>query len=94
MDARTSKVASSPEMERKSPKVYDKKKEGEIQLIASLPKPQSLPAHQLFKDKRKVFQVMCAVTLLTGFFMLLLTLNVNSHVCYRLVTDRGKIEKT
>ncbi|WAR18521.1 MOK-like protein [Mya arenaria] len=31
----------------------NKKKESEIQIIASLPKPQSLPAHQLFKDKRK-----------------------------------------
>ncbi|XP_052769135.1 MAPK/MAK/MRK overlapping kinase-like isoform X2 [Mya arenaria] len=34
----------------------NKKKESEIQIIASLPKPQSLPAHQLFKDKRKVYQ--------------------------------------
>ena len=36
---------------------YDKKKESELHIIASLPKPQSLPAHQLFKDKRKVYQV-------------------------------------
>lgn len=40
-----------------SPKL-EKKKDSEIHLIASLPKPQSLPAHQLFKDKRKVYQVM------------------------------------
>ena len=39
----------------------DKKKEAEVHIIASLPKPQSLPAHQLFKDKRKVYQVMRAV---------------------------------
>ena len=39
----------------------DKKKEAEVHIIASLPKPQSLPAHQLFKDKRKVYQVMSAV---------------------------------
>lgn len=50
----------SPAVEktRVSPK-HEKKpstKEPEIQLIGSLPKPQSLPAHQLFKDKRKVYQ--------------------------------------
>ncbi|XP_060583138.1 MAPK/MAK/MRK overlapping kinase-like isoform X2 [Ruditapes philippinarum] len=38
-----------------SPKM-EKKKDSELHIIASLPKPQSLPAHQLFKDKRKVYQ--------------------------------------
>ena len=53
---------------------YDKKKDSELHLIASLPKPQSLPAHQLFKDKRKVYQVykidvVCWFLLISGLLL-------------------------
>lgn len=57
-------TTTSTRVEDKSPMPKldkDKKKETEVHIIASLPKPQSLPAHQLFKDKRKVYQVTCAV---------------------------------
>lgn len=46
----------TPDNETSRSEVYEKKKDSELHLIASLPKPQSLPAHQLFKDKRKVYQ--------------------------------------
>ncbi|XP_052275642.1 MAPK/MAK/MRK overlapping kinase-like isoform X5 [Dreissena polymorpha] len=46
---KTEEELPSPKLE----KPVDKKKEAEVHIIASLPKPQSLPAHQLFKDKRK-----------------------------------------
>ena len=57
-------VAATKEDGSPSPRLdkENKKKDAEVHIIASLPKPQSLPAHQLFKDKRKVYQVTCAVT--------------------------------
>ena len=54
-------------MEKSKGDNYEKKKDSEIHLLASLPKPQSLPAHQLFKDKRKVYQVQSAVVLLSEY---------------------------
>ena len=53
----TNTIPSPEHVETTRSEIYDKKKDSELHIIASLPKPQSLPAHQLFKDKRKVYQV-------------------------------------
>ncbi|KAL4238951.1 hypothetical protein ACF0H5_003655 [Mactra antiquata] len=55
-DENVSTISKKEDDKIHSPKGDNKKKDQEVHIIASLPKPQSLPAHQLFKDKRKVYQ--------------------------------------
>ena len=87
------KPSTSPEMDKSKGDNYNKKTDSEIPLIASLPKPQSLPAHQLFKDKRKVYQVTCAVMLDSLGFLMLLTKQQQHTGCFTrvMVTDQGMI---